>query len=204
MLFAMLLAAAAPAPAVTAIDAERAFAAVAQTGGQWTAFRRYATDDAMMFVPQPIRAQEFLKDRKDPPKAINWWPTESYVSCDGSLAINTGGWSRPDGAVGYFSTVWVKQPDGNWKWIVDGGGGLEKPRPAPAQPKVVRAHCGKNLDRTITVARDAKASNGQSADDTLAWQWVVATDGRRLFEARLWNGKKFVTVIADNIAAARQ
>ena len=46
-----------------------------------------------MFVPQPVNAHEFLKDRKDPPKAIDWWPTASYISCDGSLAVNTGGWT---------------------------------------------------------------------------------------------------------------
>ena len=45
MILALLLAAAAPQ---TAIDAERAFVADAQTLGQWTAFRKYAADDAVM------------------------------------------------------------------------------------------------------------------------------------------------------------
>ena len=63
-----------------------------------------------MFMPQPVNAQALLKDRKDPPKAVDWWPTASYISCDGKLAVNTGGWQRPDGSVGYFSTVWRASP----------------------------------------------------------------------------------------------
>ena len=124
MLSWLLMLAAAPAAATTPVEAERAFAADAQTLGQWTAFRKWATDDATMFVPQPVKAQAFLKDRQDPAKAIDWWPTASFMSCDGSLAVNTGGWKRPDGTVGYFSTVWQRQADGGWKWIVDGGDGI--------------------------------------------------------------------------------
>ena len=46
MLAALLL-----AQAGTAVEAERDFNRLAQTEGQWTAFRRYATGDAVMFVP---------------------------------------------------------------------------------------------------------------------------------------------------------
>ena len=73
MLSLLLAAAAAAAP--TAVDAERAFAADAQRIGQWTAFRKYADRDAVMFTPQAVWAHEFLKDRKDPPKAVAWRPT---------------------------------------------------------------------------------------------------------------------------------
>ena len=113
MIAALLLAAAQP---MTAIDAERAFADDARTLGQWTAFRKWSTDDALMFVPQPVNAHEFLKDRKDPPVPVFWWPGRSYLSCDGSFAVNTGPWVRDGGkAVGYFTTVWKRQPDGGWK-----------------------------------------------------------------------------------------
>ena len=61
MIIALLVVAAAPAapppkPApMSAIDAERAFAADAQKIGQWTAFRKWSTPDALMFTPQPVR-----------------------------------------------------------------------------------------------------------------------------------------------------
>ena len=72
----LLLAAAAPQ---TAADAERAFAGAAQAEGQWTAFRRYATEDSVMFARQPVKTQAFLKDRKDPPAALMWWAADSYM-----------------------------------------------------------------------------------------------------------------------------
>ena len=57
MIAALLLAAAA---APTAIDAEHAFARDAQRIGQWTAFRKWADSDAVMFTPQAAWARDFL------------------------------------------------------------------------------------------------------------------------------------------------
>ena len=105
MIAALLLAAA----TTTAIDAELAFARDAQRIGQWSAFRKYADRDAVMFTPQATWARDFLKDRKDPPKAISWRPAHSFASCDGRTAVNTGPWWRADGKLGgYFTTVWQR------------------------------------------------------------------------------------------------
>ncbi|MES2055567.1 MAG: hypothetical protein V4564_06505 [Pseudomonadota bacterium] len=199
MLLALLIAA---APATTAVDAERAFATAALKDGQWTAFRRYATEDAVMFVPQVVKAQQFLKDRKDPPKAITWWPTESYISCDGSLAVNTGGWQRPDGAVGYFSTVWQRQADGGWKWIVDSGDELKIARDQPVKPKVVRPKCTGRVVPMIVGPND-NSDAGHSKDETLLWNWVVKPDLSRRFTAEIWDGREYRPVIDDAIAAPK-
>ena len=103
MIAALLLAAAAP----TAIDAEYAFALDAQRRGQWTAFRKWADRDAVMFTPQATWARDFLNGRKDPPRSVRWWPARSIVSCDGRTAVNTGPWISGDGkSHGYFTTVW--------------------------------------------------------------------------------------------------
>lgn len=201
----LLILAAADAPAATPVDAERAFAADAKTIGQWTAFRKWSTDDAVMFVPQPTNAHDFLKDRKDPAQAIDWWPTASYISCDGKLAVNTGGWQRPDGKVGYFSTVWRLQPDGGWKWIVDGGDDLKVARRRPTAPRVKIAQCLRSGDAVGTVANapSAKTARGESDDGSLQWLWVVMPNGERQFTVFSYNGKKLVTVIDDRIAAEK-
>ena len=47
--------------------------------GQWTAFRKYADETAVMFTPQAVWAHEFLASRKDPPKSIHWGPSASWV-----------------------------------------------------------------------------------------------------------------------------
>jgi hypothetical protein len=206
ILMALLLQAAAPQ---TAVDAERAFNAAAQSKGQWTAFRAFAAPEATMFVPQPVKVQAWLKDRKDPPKSVQWWPTASYVSCDGKLAVNTGGWQLADGSVGYFTTVWRKEADGQWKWLVDGGAALKAPRSRGA-PKIVHASC--KTDRTRppyppgAYSSDSTFGSGKSPDGTLHWSWTVWPDGKRLFTADLWLESRsgdlnYEPVIENDIAA---
>jgi hypothetical protein len=201
MIAALLLAAATP----TAIDAERAFAADAQKLGQWTAFRKYATDDALMFIPQPTNAQAFLKDRKDPPVAVFWWPGRSYVSCDGNTAINTGpsvrGWGK---SVGYFTTVWQRQADGNWKWVYDGGDALKTARSEGGDIAPQVAVCPKlplPPAPRREVPADVKYGGGSSKDGTLTWDWTVLTDGSRHFTASIWDGAQRRVVVDDRITA---
>ncbi|PAX07242.1 hypothetical protein [Sphingomonas lenta] len=187
----------------SAVDAERAFAADAQKVGQWTAFRAYATDDAVMFDPQPVNAQRFLKSRKDPPKSVEWRPARSFVSCDGTMAANTGPWRNANGGIGYFSTIWVRQPDGGWKWTIDGGDAVKTPKFAwEAEPEVRRASCDNLPGMGMREGFPDRNGGIDSADDgTLRWFYDVAPDGSRKFEARLWNGRAFDVVIADRIAA---
>lgn len=212
-MIAALLLAAAPAPAATAVDAERAFAARARTAGQWTAFREYAEPSAVMFTPQAVWAHEFLKGRNDPPRPVQWWPARSFVSCDGKLAVNTGPSLWPNGGHGYFHTVWVRQKDGDWKWAVDGGDDLKAPMARPARPVVRRASCsGQNIIRRAYATQTAPieyvagkppadAGQGRSADGTLTWSWMVSKEGARRFQTKLWNGRRYVTVLDQRIAA---
>ena len=195
-----LLAATAPQ---TAADAERAFASMAQTDGQWTAFRRYATEDATMFAPRPVKTQAFLKDRRDPKVAIAWWAADSYVSCDRGHAANTGPWFRAaQQASGYFSTIWAKQGEGGWKWLVDGGDGLNTARPAGDGPRIHKAACTGHPSDVVAVRyANGETGEGLSADRTLAWRWHVAPDGARSFDVWLWDGRRMRNVIADRIAA---
>lgn len=200
MIAALLLAAqasATPAPApANAIDAERAFVADAQKLGQWTAFRKWAADDAMMFAPQPVKAHDFLKDRGDPPVPVYWWPGRSYESCDGAVAVNTGPWVRGYGkSVGYFTTVWQRQPGGGWKWTYDNGNALTEARAEGGDIKPRKASCdGTPPPRTLV--GDGTGS-GQSADRTIAWNWRASADGAHEFEAFVWNGRAFERVIHD-------
>jgi hypothetical protein len=189
----------------TAIDAERAFNRSAQIDGQWTAFRKFSTPDALMFTPQPVKAHEFLP-QKDPPITVQWWPAESYVSCDGTVAVNTGPWVRPRGS-GYFTTVWVRQSDGHFKWVYDAGDTLAAPRALPEKPKVRIASCKAFTSFHTSIGLlpgpEGKIGQGQSPDGTLRWQWRVEADGARDFVVHLWNGKDFDMVVHDKVAAPK-
>src|SRR3982751_557399 len=138
MIAALLLASSTPA---TAIDAEVAFARDARRIGQWTAFRKWADRDAVVFTPQAAWAQKAFP-AKDPPKAITWRPVHSFVSCDGRTAVNTGPWFGLDGKRGgFFTTVW-QRTGAKWRWVYDGGGPVDEAAPAPpTKPKVHPATC---------------------------------------------------------------
>jgi hypothetical protein len=189
----LLLAAASVSPA----DAERAFAARAQTEGQWTAFRAFATDDAVMFVPEQVNAQQWLKDRADPPVSVMWWPADVYASCDGTAAVNTGPWLRQGGrSAGYFTTVWVRQPDGGWKWIFDHGDDLAVARRAGADAAVHRPVC-----RGLPGGAARTASSGTSADGSLSWSWEVRPDKSRTLKVSQWDGRAYREVLVNEVAA---
>ena len=188
-------------PAQGVIDAEYAFAADAQTLGQWTAFRKWASDDATMFTPAPVNAQNWLKDRADPPAAIAWWPTASYIACDGSLAVTTGGWERPDGTTGSFTTVWDHQPDGGWKWIVDYGD-LDPAPGRTGQPEVQTADCGEAIQWEKDDDAPGVTETGASDDSTLVWRWVSFPDGYRSIEVLLWDGDGWTPVLSREMSAS--
>ena len=209
MILALLLAS---APVATAVDAERAFATDAQKYGQWTAFRQYADHDAVMFTPQAVWVREFLADRKDPPKSVRWAPAHSFVSCDGRTAVNTGPWWGADGVHhGYFTTVW-QRTDQQWRWVYDGGDGLDGPPPPQPRVQIHRASCRTKAPGapiipppplTAKQARTTPEDNGrgQSADKTLGWDWKVEKSGARKFRVYQWNGLRYAQVLVNDIAA---
>lgn len=206
MIAAFLLAPSVP----TAVDAEYAFARDAQRLGQWTAFRKYADSDAVMFTPQAVWARDFLKGRKDPPKAVRWRPAMSFVSCDGRTAVNTGPWTGPDGKRhGYFTTVWQRGTR-KWLWVYDGGDALKVPMQAPARPVVRRASCASKAPGAPVIppppltqkqARTTPEDNGrgESADRTLGWDWKVEKSGTRHFRVFQWTGVRYAQVLYNDV-----
>ena len=140
MIVSLLLAAGTAAAVQPVEQAERAFAAMAQRDGQWTAFRAFADPQALMFVPAPANAQPWLAGRADPPTAIVWSPARVFTACDGSLAISTGPWTAGK-AHGTFTTVWRRQADGSWKWLLDHGRDTPEPIAPARQAKLSQPNC---------------------------------------------------------------
>lgn len=206
----LLVAAAAAAEPRDAVEAERAFVADAQKSGQWTAFRQWAAYDALMFTPEPVYAQDFLRDRKDPPKSVDWAPALSIVSCDGRVAVNHGPWWKGD-QHGTFTTIWFER-DGKWRWTYDGGKTGAEISIAPAQPRVSRASCARlplpGLANSYGTGRlgtpDGKAPatmQGSSDDMSLRWGWTrdpVAKERRIVVET--WNGWFYDVAFAETVA----
>lgn len=180
------------------IAAELAFARAAQEDGQWTAFADYAADDAVMFVPQPVNAKDWLKKQKNPPKAVAWQPYQVWSSCDGSLAVTKGAWQQSNGTTGYFTTVWQRQGRaGNYKykWVLDQGDTLAEPLAAPEFVQANVADCARaRANGGDTATPPEKASN----DGTLRYQWNVASSGaRHLAVDMLVNGEMKTVLTSD-------
>ena len=118
--------------AVRSADAD--FARDAGRRGTGEAFGLYAAEDAQIFSgpgdlitgPQAI-AQSF--GPRDDKSSLAWRPVEGEVAASGDLGFTVGNavftGEREDGAavVRYtkYLTVWKKQRDGRWRYVVDGG-----------------------------------------------------------------------------------
>lgn len=193
-----------------AIAAEIAFARLAQRKGQWTAFRETAAPDAVMFVPQPVTARDWLKRQKNPPAAVAWQPHQTWLSCDGTLAVNTGPWQRPDGSQGYFTTVWQRQSNGEYKWVMDQGDELATPLVAPEMIASSVAACDRKPSPAApgappppAPAFPAGTRGGWSEDRTLSWAVTVAADCSRALTVSLYRGagKPMERVLEKRVSA---
>jgi len=199
------------------VAAELAFNRMAQEKGQWTAFAEFATAGAVLFVPEQVNAQQWLKGRENPAQSVKWQPHQVWSSCDGSLAVTKGAWQRPDGSVGYFTTVWQRQEEGDYKWVMDQGDVLAEPLAEPDMVKADIADCsGQRPGGPPPMGSDGKPPrrgkfpvaqmaadglSGSSVDGSLSWQVVVAPDKGREFRVFLRSGEAMHEALASVVAA---
>jgi ketosteroid isomerase-like protein len=122
---------------------EDAFCAMAGEKGVLAAFEHFAAPDAAFIDTDPAkyRGIEAVRRRLGPDRPgvkVTWSAQFSDVSDDGTLGYNYGRyeWRVPaaDGkeqvSTGYFLTIWKRQPDGTWRYVMDTGAPDKKPEPA--------------------------------------------------------------------------
>lgn len=134
-----LLATASPVDEILAAD--RAFAALAKARGARAAFTAYADAEAIMFRDGvgPIKGVEAIgRAFREPPAATpEWEPHAAEIAGSADLGYSWGSftWTPVAGGpldgkpplTGYYVSVWKKQADGGWKWVIDLG--VQAPRP---------------------------------------------------------------------------
>ncbi len=185
------------------IAAELGFARLAQEKGQWSAFRATAASDAVMFVPQRVNAQTWLKGRADPATSVRWAPTAVWSSCDGSYAVTRGNWQSANSSGG-FVTVWQRQGDPRraekieYKWVLDMSVTTEHSGAAVDTIDAKVAHCSVPPPMMLSAPPSAGSGpdrkSGTSTDGTLRWYTTVA-NGTRQIEIDVWNGSRVDTVL---------
>ena len=188
------------------IAAEMAFARAAQEKGQWTAFRQYATRDAVMFVPGPVDAQAWLRRQTDPAEAVKWQPYQVWSSCDGSFVVSTGGATYPGGAQSNFMTVWQKQDDGEYRWVLDQSlPHAERPFAADTIGAEVADCPASRPGGRIEARRGENWRSGRSNDGTLEWTTQQDAGCGRVVTVRMAQGgalKEVLRVEAPSPAAS--
>jgi hypothetical protein len=183
------------------IAAEIGYNKLAQEKGLWTATRETMGRDAVMYVPQRVLAADWLKGKADPPKAPTWQPYAVWTSCDGSAGVTHGAMQLGKGKHGYFTTVWFRQPDGSFKWIVDHMDTLAKPLSPPEMIVAKTAACSGRVSVPISApAEGVDMRVGTSRDQTLNWTVMVNPDLSRSVSIKTWNGTDFVEVLLDTVA----
>jgi ketosteroid isomerase-like protein len=117
------------------INSELEFYKATQEKGWGQAFIEFADDSAALFrqdafpVVNKSAIIRLYKDKGSNILNLKWTPTKAEVSNDGSLGYTYGNWvftsKDKDGADAYtygnYVTIWKKQPDGRWKFVLDGG-----------------------------------------------------------------------------------
>jgi ketosteroid isomerase-like protein len=126
------------------VQVELAFAAMAQEKGVLPAFEHFAAPDVAFIDTDPrrFRGLEAVRQRMGKTPAttkLTWSPLFTDVSDDGTLGYNYGRYqARSQGAdgtetvrEGFFLTIWKRQPDGSWRYVMDNGAADRPPTPPP-------------------------------------------------------------------------
>lgn len=143
----------------TVVDTERAFSLASSEKGTRESFMEFIADDGVLFRPTAVNGKRWMRQNPLPPSSkrplLTWQPVFADISVAGDMAYTTGPWQYKQDitddapvAFGNFVTVWRKQADGKWKFVIDLG--ISNPRPkepvAEWQPKPGTSHKPPDVD----------------------------------------------------------
>ena len=123
------------------IRVDEDFARDAAAKGTGRAFIDYADENVVLLRQNqfPIKGKRELEDhykgRDTVITPLNWRPEKAEVSPDGQLGYTFGNWQysftdksgKKSTSYGNYVTIWKKQSDGSWKYVLDGGSDTPPP-----------------------------------------------------------------------------
>ena len=118
------------------LETDRAFARLAEEKGTAYAFTAYAAESAIkmndgnapLFGKAAIAAAMSKIPADAPP--LRWEPLKAEISMGNDLGYTFGKWSYDTGdttLTGVYVSIWKKQEDGQWKFVLDGGNSTPDP-----------------------------------------------------------------------------
>lgn len=190
LIAAIAVAAQTPAPdAAPVVAAERAFAADFPALGLAGSFTRWSTPDAVILTGGEARTVTAVfegapRTRQPGEPLIEWWPTFAGVARSGDMGFTTGPAMRDQEGYGHYFTVWVRQPDGQWRWVYDGGSSAS-PTNQPgrdSEPRLlpVASTGAASADAAFAEVKAAETTLAEAArgDQKAAHLSVMAPEGR--------------------------
>lgn len=124
---------------------ERDFDAFTHVHGYAKGFFQYSTPDAVNFHPEAFAihaklAEDLKTDSSDKPSKLRWGPHWVGMAGSRDMAWDLGPWwVEGTDKTGWFFTVWQRQADGTWLWVLDGGAGPDTPGHLPKPANNVRS-----------------------------------------------------------------
>jgi ketosteroid isomerase-like protein len=114
------------------IQTDRDFSAMSVRDGMFKAFLTYIAEDGVIMRDNslPSRGKESLKEyytgKSDTSFILSWEPVYEKISASGELGYTYGMWTNTGKSTnqvskGTYVTIWLKQDDGNWRFVLDTG-----------------------------------------------------------------------------------
>lgn len=131
-------------PITAMVGTERAFSRMSAEKGIREAFTEFIAADGILFRPRAVLGKKWMQEHPLPASTTRpllvWQPIFAGMSRAGDLGYTTGPWQLKNdikdakfSAFGTFMTVWKKQPDGKWRFVVD----LGVSHPEPKKPALL-------------------------------------------------------------------
>ncbi|GMN03536.1 hypothetical protein [Erythrobacter sp. MTPC3] len=204
----------------TIVKTEIAYARAAQEQGQYTAAVDFAAAGAQLHGRNgPVSAPALFAGLPDPQQANEWSPSAVVMSCDGQIALSQGRFVDTEGFVGNYVTAWVRQQDGEYKWIYDVAG-RDDPQPPPRKEfedgdivvtaidsvEGLVATCPRGGETIpppppLSIGEDISGLAQLSRDGTLRWRWEHRADGTKYVAAEYYYNGQWVTAIEELLAS---
>jgi ketosteroid isomerase-like protein len=119
-------------PSGVLLRTDREFSAMSVKEGMFKAFLFYIEEDGVILHNNsyPAKGKETLKDRfagkSDTAFMLSWEPVYEKISESGDIGYTYGIHTNTDKITGEITrgtyiTIWQKQADGNWKFVLDTG-----------------------------------------------------------------------------------
>jgi ketosteroid isomerase-like protein len=189
-------------------DTERAFEKMVAEKGIRDGFIEYLSPASVMFMPDAVNGRETWRSRQPSPASLTWNPILIDVSSNGVLAYSIGNSQfRPKGKddsqvfYGHYISVWMRQPDGEYRAALDTGINHEKPAAEPVEWKRSPDAGDPNAEKLS--ASDSSAAFYQIALDSgasKAYRSYLADDAIVLRDGKLpaFGKRSALELVKDN------